>query len=98
MILWLRGDGGNDYLRSRFRDSSGQVFQVDLGQLGRSAWRPVTIPLDGPAIGAHWGGRGDGVIHPPLVWEGLILIDSAHRDTAHSGEVLLAAPAYVFGE
>jgi len=96
LTFWARSTAEHDYLRSRYRDSTGQTFQLDLGRLGWTGWRPVTVPLDGSLIGSHWGGAGDGVPHPPLSWEGLVLIDSARRDAPHRGEILIASPFYVF--
>jgi hypothetical protein len=96
LSFWARSTTGDDHLRSRFRDATGQTFQVDLGRLGWNGWRPLLIPLDGTGTGSHWGGSGDGVPHPPMTWEGLVLIDSAHRDASHVGEVLIASPFYLF--
>ncbi len=98
LTLWARSSGEGNYLRSRFRDATGQTFQVNLGRLNWSGWQPVSIPLDGSTSGAHWGGADDGIPHAPLSWEGLVLIDSAHRDAPVPGELLIAAPYYVFGE
>jgi hypothetical protein len=98
VTFWARSSAEGDHLRSRFRDSTGQTFQVDLGRLGWTGWRPVTVPLDGSHVGAFWGGAEDGVPHEPLSWEGLVLIDSARRDSPHSGELLIASPSYVFAE
>jgi hypothetical protein len=55
----------------------------------------VTILLNGRGRRAHWAGANDGVPHAPLAWDGLILVDSANRETPHGGEVLIAAPHYV---
>jgi len=96
LTFWARSTSEHDHLRSRYRDSTGQAFQLDLGRLGWTGWRPVTVPLDGSLIGSHWGGAGDGVPHAPLSWEGLVLIDSARRDAPHRGEILIASPFYVF--
>ena len=96
--MWVRSGTADDHLRSRFRDATGQTFQIDLGRLGGPGWRPVTVPLDGPSPGNHWGGTNDGVPHPPLAWDALILIDSADRNAPHHGEVRLTAPFYSFGE
>jgi hypothetical protein len=98
LTLWIDPISGapDDALRCRFSDTTGQTFQPDLGPLGESGWRAVTIPLEGKFPGGHWGGADDGVPHPPLRWEALVLIDSAHRQ-AHKGHVRLASPFYVFG-
>jgi hypothetical protein len=55
----------------------------------------VTIPLEGKISGGPWNGADDGVPHPPLHWDALILIDSARRQ-AHEGHVRLASPFYAF--
>lgn len=98
LVAWIHSDGSGDFLRSRFRDSTGQTFQVDLPKLEWKGWRLITIPLDGSGSGVHWGGANDGVPHKPLAWDGLILVDSANRELPHGGEVLIAAPTYVLGE
>lgn len=94
LTLWVRADNNGDFLRARYRDSTGQTFQQDIAKMDWTGWRLVTIPLSGRHE-VHWGGANDGVPHPPLTWDGLILVDSATREIAHRGEVLLAAPTYV---
>ncbi len=94
LTLWVHADGSGDFLRSRFKDATGQTFQIDLGVLDWRGWRIVTIPLSGAKVGVYWGGANDGVLHRPLAWDGLVLIDSAHREKEHRGTVFLAAPHY----
>lgn len=96
LVLWVEADGSGDALRSRIRDRTGQTFQVDLGRLEWKGWRAVTIDLERLDVSSHWGGVNDGVPHPPLAWEGLLLIDSAHRESRHEGNVRLASPFYLF--
>jgi hypothetical protein len=93
-VLWIYSDGSGDHLRSRYRDSTGQTFQVDLGQLTRRGWQAVTVPLDGTGVGASWGGANDQRAHAPLSWEGLVLVDSANTAAEHDGIVFVAAPSY----
>lgn len=95
LLVWVRTNDSGDALRARFRDATGQTFQADLGQMTKTEWRLVTIPLDGTHNGVHWSGANDGVPHAPLTWDALILVDSANREVAHTGEVLIAAPVYV---
>lgn len=94
LILWVLGDGSGNYLRARFKDSTGQTFQKDLGQLVWRGWRPITIHLDGQGAGVSWGGANDRVPHNPLAWDGLLLVDSASRENPTSGLLLLASPYY----
>jgi hypothetical protein len=65
------------------------------GEMEWTGWRLVTIPLNGRGWHAHWARANDGVPHAPLAWGGLVLIDSANRETPHGDEVLITAPHYV---
>lgn len=91
--VWIHADGSGNALRCRLRDATGQTFQPDLGTLDWTGWRPVRIPLDG--TGTHWGGADDGKVHPPLAWEALVLIDSAHRERTQESRILLSSPSYI---
>jgi hypothetical protein len=85
--FWLWSDGGStgDAVRLRFRDATGQTFQPSLPKpLSGTGWRWVTLPLDGRDSGS-WGGARDGVVHYPIAWETLLLVDSHRRP--HAGEV-----------
>jgi hypothetical protein len=99
LSFWVRPDGTRNALRARIRDASGQVFQRDLGQLEGTTWRPARIDLTASAVapGQSWGGAGDGVVHPPVSIEALVLIDSADQKSPRSGEVRIAAPSFVLG-
>ncbi|QEH33307.1 Beta-xylosidase [Aquisphaera giovannonii] len=96
-VVWVRGNTSGDALNCRYRDSTGQVFQVSLGHLTRPGWYPVTIRFDGAEKTFHYGGANDGIPHGPLRWEALLLIDSTHRDR-HSAPMAaaFASPFYVF--
>lgn len=94
VLMWLKGDGSNAYVRCRIGDSSGQTFQPDLGRLDFEGWKLIRIPLDGSAPGGRWGGAGDGVPHPPLHWEAVLLLDSPDRDKGGRGAAVLASPSY----
>ncbi len=92
--VWVYGDGSGNLLRLRLTDASGQTFQPGGQRLDWRGWRPVTIPLDARGSG-HWGGADDGVIHYPIRWDTLALIDSAGREKT-AGEVYLASPMLVY--
>jgi hypothetical protein len=95
LLLWVKADGSGDFLRARYRDATGQTFQVDLPALTWTGWRLVSVPVDGSGVGVHWGGANDGKLHRPLTWEAVALIDSANRETPHGGTVVFAGPAYL---
>ena len=81
--MWVFGDGCGYILRCRITDSTGQTFQPDYGAITWKGWRFVTMRLDGGFPG-FWGGANDGVVHYPLRWEAVVLVDSnqqsAERD------------------
>jgi len=91
--LWIHGDGTGNLARLRFTDSSGQTFQPDGFAIDWKGWRYVVFPMDGTESG-HWGGADDGVVHYPVRWDSLFLIDSA-RQRATKGAVSIAGPVLV---
>lgn len=91
---WLYGDGSGNHVRLRLVDATGQTFQPGGPRLDWRGWRPVTMRLDASNCG-HWGGADDGVIHYPVRWDTLLLIDSAGREKT-AGEVYLASPVLAY--
>ena len=93
-ILWVRGNHSGDALRCRFRDATGQTFQPDVARLDWTDWRPLHIDLTARPGTGHWGGADDGIPHPPLTWESLLLIDSARQQKPKPQTILAASPCY----
>lgn len=83
--MWVNGDKSGDYLRCRFVDAKGQTFQPTFGAVNWKGWKWVTMRLDDPSVGS-WGGPQDGVIHLPIKWDAVFLLDSASQ-TAHKSTV-----------
>jgi hypothetical protein len=73
--MWVYGDRSEDLIRIRFTDSTGQTFQPDGGPVSWKGWRYVTFSLLGDQAG-HWGGADDGIVHPPIRFDTLFLVDS----------------------
>jgi hypothetical protein len=73
--MWAHGDGSGNVLRSRFVDATGQTFQPDYGVIDWTGWKWIAMPLDGTSAG-HWGGANDGVIHYPIAWDSVALVDN----------------------
>ncbi|MEA3206972.1 MAG: polysaccharide biosynthesis protein PslG [Chthoniobacter sp.] len=92
--LWVHGDGKGCQARVRFKDSTGQVFQPDGPKIDWKGWRYVTFPMqtteDKPL--AHSGGANDGVIHYPIEWDSIFVLDNVSRQPVE-GEIYLSAPA-----
>ena len=77
------------------RDASGQVFSFTLPAPKANEWTSIRIPLNQPAQATFSGGANDGVMHRPLTWEALLVIDSGQRDQPHGGHLLISAPFYL---
>jgi len=91
--LWLYGDGSGNHPRLRFTDATGQTFQPNGEPIKWQGWRYILLPLDGTRSG-HWGGANDGVIHYPIHWDTLLLVDSAGRQKTQ-GEIYIGAPVLI---
>ncbi|MCH5375734.1 MAG: hypothetical protein JJ992_17315, partial [Planctomycetes bacterium] len=91
--FWVYGDGGHGSPRLRVRDATGQTWQPTGPEIDWSGWRYIELPLN--ASSGHWGGAEDGVMHPPLVWDSIFLLDNPTRKPVH-GAVYLAAPVVVY--
>lgn len=94
LALWVRGDGAGLSPRMRFVDSTGQTFQPTAEPLGFKGWRCLLFRLDGKDAG-HWGGKNDGVVHPPVHLDTLFLLDN-HAQQPVSGEVYVQAPVLMW--
>lgn len=92
--VWLYGDGTGNIPRLRFTDSTGQTFQPDGEPVRWTGWRWITFAMDGSRAG-HWGGAQDGVIHYPIRWDTLFLLDNATRGRT-SGTIYLFGPTLFY--
>lgn len=91
--MWVKGDACGDSIRARFIDAAGQTYQPTFGQIDWQGWRWITMPLNDPTVGS-WGGPQDGVIHKPIKWDSVFLLDSALR-TVHSADVQVGGFALI---
>lgn len=87
--LWIYGDGQGGLPRLRVADASGQTWQPAALAIDWKGWRYVELTLSPET--AHWGGGNDGIIHYPLHWAALMLLDKP-RELEVSGEILLTPP------
>jgi hypothetical protein len=90
---WVYSDGQRTAPRLRLTDATQQTWQPSGEEMTWKGWRYVEFPLD-PAT-AHWGGAKDGVIHFPLHWDTLFLLDTP-RETASQGTVYFTAPVVIY--
>lgn len=95
--LWVHSDGKGCTARIRFIDVTGQVFQADGPKLDWTGWRFVSIPMQASEERelAHWAGANDGVIHYPIKWDTLFLLDNTDRKEV-AGEVFLSSPTLFY--
>lgn len=92
--LWIFGDGSQNSPRLRFVDSTGQTFQPSGTAIVWKGWRYVEFAMDGGAAG-HWGGANDGIVHYPIRWDSVLLIDGLRRETGPS-EILVSSPMLIW--
>ena len=55
--------------------------------------RPMQSTEEKPL--AHWGGANDGVIHYPIKWDSIFLLDNVSRQPVE-GEIYLSAPTLIY--
>ena len=89
--LWVYGDQSSNYIRLRFKDATGQVFQPTAERVYWHGWKYITFPMKGENIN-HWGGAADGKIHYPIQWDTLFLLDNAIKRHQTQGELYLSKP------
>jgi hypothetical protein len=91
--LWVYGDGRNTSPRLRVVDATGQTFQPAAAAIDWIGWRCLEFDFNAPA--GHWGGANDGVMHFPIRWDTLFLIDNVSRQKSE-GTLYLASPALIY--
>ena len=91
--FWVYGDGGRAAPRLRVTDAEGQTWQPSGDAVDWKGWRYVQFELK-PST-AHWGGGKDGVIHFPLRWDSVFLLDNPSRKEAE-GVIYVTAPVLIY--
>jgi hypothetical protein len=91
--LWVFGDGKGGGPRLRVRDTTGQTWQPSGPTIDWKGWRYVEFPLN-TACG-HWGGKEDGIIHFPITWDSVFLLDNVSRQPL-AGTVYVAQPVALY--
>lgn len=94
--MWIYGDGSGNGLCARFVDSTGQVFQPSDEPIKWTGWKCVTFPLNEPGVW-HYAGAKDEVIHYPIKWNTLLLMDAAGKK-AGQGTIYFSSPTIVWDE
>ena len=74
-------------------DASHQTWQPGSGAIDWQGWRYVQFDLT-PST-AHWGGAKDNVIHYPLQWDSIFLLDNIGR-TKIEGAIYITAPVLIY--
>ncbi|MCA1595200.1 MAG: hypothetical protein LC772_02065 [Chloroflexi bacterium] len=88
--LWLYSDGSGNAVRCRFTDSTGQTFQPTAPlPMSAAGWQWIRMPMNENGMGS-WGGAGDGVIHLPIHWDSIFLVDNTGK--AGSYETWISSP------
>ena len=91
--FWIYGDGQGASPRLRIRDTTSQTWQPSGRAIDWTGWRYVELPLN--TSSGHWGGAEDGVIHEPLVWDSIFLLDNPTRKQ-NKGTIYVGAPVVFY--
>jgi hypothetical protein len=91
--VWIYGDGQHTAPRMRVVDAKGQTWQPSGDAIDWTGWRYVQLDLKPSTF--HWGGANDGVIHFPLSWDSVFLLDNVSKKPKE-GTIYLAVPVVVY--
>jgi hypothetical protein len=91
--FWVFGDSQDTSPRLRVRDTTGQTWQPTGRTIDWQGWRYVQLPLT--TSSGHWGGAADNIIHYPLVWDSVFLLDNPLR-LQNQGTIYIAAPMILY--
>ena len=78
--MWVKGDGGKNFMRAQLVDAAGQTFQVTGGAIDWTGWKWVAIPVAGN-LTQHWGGANDGIVRGAMRVTVPFLLDSSQLGT-----------------
>jgi hypothetical protein len=97
LALWVHGDGKSCLARIRFKDASGQTFQSDGPKIDFTGWRVAKFSMQSSREHplAHWGGAKDGIIHYPITWDSIFLLDNISKEPVE-GEIHISAPTLIY--
>lgn len=91
--FWVYGTGNSISPRLRVVDETQQCWQPSGETIDWEGWRFVQLELSRSS--GHWGGAKDGVIHFPLRWDSLFLLDNVSRKKTE-GTIFIAAPVVIY--
>jgi hypothetical protein len=80
----------------RIDDSTHQTFQIrpeSRTRIDWIGWRYVMLYLNN--IDAYWGGNNDGVIHYPLEWHTLFMLDNQIHSNVKS-TIYITTPVVIY--
>ena len=91
--IWVYGNGQNASQSLRLLDATGQTFQPPAAAMDWTGWRYLEFDFNVPA--GHWGGANDGVMHFPIHWDSLVVLDNVSRQKSE-GTLYLASPTLIY--
>jgi hypothetical protein len=91
--LWLWSDGGIQPVRFRMKDSTGEIFQVNVGYTGYG-WTRLNLSLkDIENNFVSWGGNADKKVDFPATLDSII-IEKNPESPIFSGDIVLSRFTY----
>jgi hypothetical protein len=94
--IWVYGDNQKMTIMMRIDDSTHQTFQIrpeSRTTIDWMGWRYVMLYLNN--VDAYWGGNNDGVIHYPLEWHTLFMLDNQIHSNVKS-TIYITTPVVIY--
>jgi hypothetical protein len=94
--LWVYGDNQKINIKMRINDSSHQSFQL-IPEFGHTinwkGWKYVQMYLNDAE--SHWGGSNDSVVHYPVEYDSLLLLDNTNHSNIKS-TIYISSPILIY--
>jgi hypothetical protein len=94
--LWIYGDNQEKTIKMRIYDSSNQYFQL-IPEFGKTinwkGWKYVQMYLNDAEF--NWGGSNDGVVHYPVAYNSILLLDNTNQSNTKS-TIYISSPILIY--
>jgi hypothetical protein len=94
--IWIYGDNQMLTIKMRINDASHQTFQL-IPEFGHSidwkGWKYVRMYLNDAE--SHWSGSNDGVVHYPVEYNALLLLDNTNHLNIKS-TIFITSPVLIY--
>jgi hypothetical protein len=91
--LWVYGDNQGIMIKMRIVDTSHQTLQLSQIIVDWKGWKYVQMFVN--EVGFYWGGSNDGVVHYPIEYNTLLIIDNWKHSIVKSS-IFITSPVIIY--